>query len=161
MTADEYRLLEIINDRCPFPIGWLVNRGAWNQPFLATGNYYRWYTKAAPLFSPKGHCCIQDPGLRIWSRLLQCKSIQRSFHLKLQCIRNRVKISWEKIHLKLTFVLDLILEHFCFLTFDVVEPLGWSKSNLVTSESWWSFSMFHIFDYTILYMIIIYSAIYL
>ena len=47
--------------RCPFPIGWLINRGLC-LPLITTLNDDRWfrYTKPAPLFLPKGH---------IWCRL--------------------------------------------------------------------------------------------
>ena len=43
-----------IMSRCPFPIGWLINRGVC-LPLEQQVNDDRWYTKPAPLFLPKGH----------------------------------------------------------------------------------------------------------
>ena len=41
--------------RCPFPIGWLINRGGWNYPYLQQVNDGRWYTshRPKPLFTKR------------------------------------------------------------------------------------------------------------
>ena len=45
--------------RCPFPIGWLMNRGVWNPVNNKNQqvNDDRWYTKPVFLFLPKGRYC--------------------------------------------------------------------------------------------------------
>ena len=48
MVADRW------THRCPFPIGWLINRGVC-LPLWQQVNDGRWYTKPTPLFLPKGH----------------------------------------------------------------------------------------------------------
>ena len=45
--------------RCPFPIGWLINRGVC-LPLQQQVNDDRWYTKPAPLVLPKGHYWLQE-----------------------------------------------------------------------------------------------------
>ena len=51
------------------PIDWSIE-GLETSP-VATGNDDRWYTKPAPLFLMKGHCCIEQPA-RNWADVCVC-----------------------------------------------------------------------------------------
>ena len=44
--------MDHFDNRCPFPVGWMMNRGFL---FFTAVNDDRWYTKPSPLFFPKGH----------------------------------------------------------------------------------------------------------
>ena len=64
-----------LSHRCPFPIGWLINRGV-SQTHLTTGKWWcRWYTKPALLFLPSGVCPLSVPNFVSYIRFFDCQGL--------------------------------------------------------------------------------------